>query len=56
MEAINSQFKQQLIQSELAEKRNEIGNFLHRQNGENAHDGGFQYSYFQAAGLSHNRN
>jgi hypothetical protein len=42
IEDINSQFKQQLVESELAEKRNETGNFLHRQNGPIYYRGYFQ--------------
>lgn len=39
---INYEFKQQLIESELPEKRNELGNFLHRANGPIYYRGYFQ--------------
>ncbi len=42
MEAINSEFKQQLVESELAKKRNELGKFLHRNNGPIYYRGYFQ--------------
>jgi len=42
MEAINSEFKQQLVASELVEKRNELGDFLHRANGPIYYRGYFQ--------------
>ena len=42
IEDINSQFKQQLVESELTEKRDEIGNFLHKHNGPIYYRGYFQ--------------
>ena len=42
MKDINSQFKQQLVESELSEKRNELGNYLHRGNGPIYYRGYFQ--------------
>jgi len=42
MEEINSEFKQQLVASELVEKRNELGDFLHRANGPIYYRGYFQ--------------
>lgn len=42
MKDINSQFKKQLVESELSEKRNKIGNYLHRGNGPIYYRGYFQ--------------
>ncbi|MFT5984338.1 MAG: hypothetical protein ACI9RM_002802, partial [Ulvibacter sp.] len=42
IEKINSEFKKQLIASELAEKRNELGDFLHRGHGPIYYRGYFQ--------------
>ncbi|WP_104809090.1 ankyrin repeat domain-containing protein [Polaribacter filamentus] len=42
IEDINNAFKLQLVESEMAEKRNEVGNFLHRQNGPIYYRGYFQ--------------
>ena len=42
IEDINNEFKLQLVESEMAEKRNEIGDFLHRQNGPIYYRGYFQ--------------
>jgi hypothetical protein len=42
MEDINSEFKQQLVESELANKRNELGTYLHRNNGPIYYRGYFQ--------------
>ncbi|MFT7628520.1 MAG: ankyrin repeat protein [Ulvibacter sp.] len=42
IEKINSEFKKQLIASELAEKRNELGDFLHRAQGPIYYRGYFQ--------------
>jgi hypothetical protein len=42
MEEINSEFKKQLVASELAEKRNELGDFLHRAHGPIYYRGYFQ--------------
>ncbi|WP_052172411.1 ankyrin repeat domain-containing protein [Psychroserpens jangbogonensis] len=42
IEEINSEFKQQLVASELVEKRNELGEFLHRANGPIYYRGYFQ--------------
>jgi hypothetical protein len=42
MEEINSEFKQQLVASELVEKRNELGDFLHRAHGPVYYRGYFQ--------------
>jgi hypothetical protein len=42
IEEINSEFKKQLVASELAEKRNELGDFLHRAHGPIYYRGYFQ--------------
>jgi hypothetical protein len=42
IEDINNEFKLQLVESEMAEKRNEVGDFLHRQNGPIYYRGYFQ--------------
>ena len=42
IDEINSEFKQQLVASELVEKRNELGDFLHRANGPIYYRGYFQ--------------
>ncbi|WP_169734631.1 ankyrin repeat domain-containing protein [Maribacter antarcticus] len=42
IEEINSEFKQQLVASELDENRNELGGFLHRANGPIYYRGYFQ--------------
>ena len=42
IEEINSEFKKQLVASELAEKRNELGDFLHRGHGPIYYRGYFQ--------------
>jgi len=42
LEQINSEFKEQLIESELSTKRNEIGSFLHRGHGPIYYRGYFQ--------------
>ncbi len=42
IDQINYEFKQQLIESELTETRNEIGNYLHRANGPIYYRGYFQ--------------
>jgi len=42
MNEINVEFKQQLVESELAEKRNKLGDFLHRHNGPIYYRGYFQ--------------
>jgi hypothetical protein len=42
IDQINSIFKQQLIESELPEDRNELGNYLHRKNGPIYYRGYFQ--------------
>jgi len=42
IDQINSEFKKQLIASELPEKRNELGNYLHRGNGPIYYRGYFQ--------------
>ncbi len=42
LDQINSAFKAQLIESELAEDRNELGNYLHRGNGPIYYRGYFQ--------------
>ena len=39
---INTAFKLQLVESEMSEKRNEVGDFLHRQNGPIYYRGYFQ--------------
>lgn len=42
IEQINTEFKQQLVESELATKRNELGSFLHRGHGPIYYRGYFQ--------------
>jgi len=42
IEDINNEFKLQLVESEMTEKRNEVGDFLHRQNGPIYYRGYFQ--------------
>ena len=42
IEDINNEFKLQLVESEMADKRNEVGDFLHRQNGPIYYRGYFQ--------------